>query len=341
MASKIIMLDEKNFLIIAPSWIGDLVISQSLLIQLKSEHPNCRIDVIARDELHPIISLMPEVNKIYPLNIEHGSFGFLKRLQLANRLKKNFYTTSFVLPNSYKSALIPWMAGIPKRIGYLREFRHILINKKYKYIKHSNTMANRYLKLADYEYTNQIKPQLNIKEEENQKVIKKFNINIEKKIIILCPDAEYGEAKKWPINKWIHLSKSFDKNEHDLYFLGKDKSIDIEIEKLCIQENIFSLINETTLSEVISLLNLSSLVISNDSGLMHVAASVNTNIIAIFGSTSPFYTPPLIDSHQGEIIYKQLDCSPCFKKTCPLGHLNCLNKISSEEVFESTRKYLL
>ena len=334
------MSSKEKFLIIAPSWIGDLIISQSLLKYLKKEYPNCQIDMIVRPELTNLAKMMPEVKNIYPLDIKHKEFGLIKRHILAKEIKKHLYSTSIILPNSFKSAIIPWLANIPIRIGYNRELRLFLLNKKYSLIKHKDSMVNRYLKLADGSYSNVIRPSLLINGDSSKLISRKYLINNSKKNIVLCPEAEYGSAKRWPINKWMQLANFYKEKDYNVYFLGKNKSLEIKYQNILKKDSIISLLGKTSLEEAAYILSIVDLVVTNDSGLMHITASVNTNLISIFGSSSPFYTPPLMKDQFGEVIYKALTCSPCFKRECPLQHLNCLNNISSEEILDKSSKYL-
>ena len=334
------MSSKEKFLIIAPSWIGDLIISQSLLKYLKKEYPNCQIDMIVRPELTNLVKMMPEVKNIYPLDIKHKEFGLIKRHILAKEIKKHLYSTSIILPNSFKSAIIPWLANIPVRIGYNRELRLFLLNKKYSLIKHKDSMVNRYLKLADGSYSNVIRPSLLINGDSSKLISRKYLINNSKKNIVLCPEAEYGSAKRWPINKWMQLANFYKEKDYNVYFLGKNKSLETKYQNILKKDSIISLLGKTSLEEAAYILSIVDLVVTNDSGLMHIAASVNTNLISIFGSSSPFYTPPLMKDQFGEVIYKALTCSPCFKRECPLQHLNCLNNISSEEILDKSSKYL-
>ena len=334
------MSSKEKFLIIAPSWIGDLIISQSLLKYLKKEYPNCQIDMIVRPELTNLAKMMPEVKNIYPLDIKHKEFGLIKRHILAKEIKKHLYSTSIILPNSFKSAIIPWLANIPVRIGYNRELRLFLLNKKYSLIKHKDSMVNRYLKLADGSYSDVIRPSLLINGDSSKLISRKYLINNSKKNIVLCPEAEYGSAKRWPINKWMQLANFYKEKDYNVYFLGKNKSLEIKYQNILKKDSIISLLGKTSLEEAAYILSIVDLVVTNDSGLMHIAASVNTNLISIFGSSSPFYTPPLMKDQFGEVIYKALTCSPCFKRECPLQHLNCLNNISSEEILDKSSKYL-
>jgi len=331
---------KEKFLIIAPSWIGDLIISQSLLKYLKKEYLNCQIDMIVKPELIKLAKMMPEVQNIYPLDIEHKELGLMKRHILAKQIKKHSYSTSIILPNSFKSAIIPWLANVPLRVGYNRELRLFLLNKKYSLIKHRDSMVNRYLKLADGFYSDSIRPSLLIDRDLSDLIGRKYLIKNSKKNIVLCPEAEYGSAKRWPADKWIQLANFYKEKDYNIYFLGKNKNLEIEYHGILKTDSVISLLGKTSLEEATYLLSLVNLVITNDSGLMHIAASVNTNLISIFGSSSPFYTPPLIKNQVGEVVYKALKCSPCFKRECPLQHLNCLNGISAEEILNKSTKYL-
>ncbi len=334
------MSKQQNILVVLPSWIGDTIMSQSLLFELKRINPDCNIDVIARTYIKELIELIPEINKKYFLDVNHGSFGLRDRLSLARILKANNYTIAYILSNSLKSAIVPWLSKIPSRVGYSTELRGMLLSNSFKYKKHERTMVERYLHLINKKYTTKIKPHLEVTQYHKNKAITKYKIDPTKKLIMLCPDAEFGAAKKWPLEHWIKLANLFTEKDFSVYFLGKDESINKHIEKSSYREKITSLIGKTSLLEVVYLLALGDLAISNDSGLMHIAGAVNSKIIAIYGSSSPFYTPPLISSDDGEVVYKGLSCSPCFKRECPLSHLNCLRSISSEEIFNISLNYL-
>jgi len=162
----------------------------------------------------------------------------------------------------------------------------------------------------------------------------------EMKLVSGAFNAEYGNAKKWPLNHWIDLANLYNSN-YNIIFLGKDISVNENIKERCKSNSVKSFIGKTNLNDVVNLLSIADLVVSNDSGLMHIAGAVNCKIIALYGSSSPFYTPPLISSDSGEVIYKNLDCSPCFERECPLKHLNCLREISAQEVFKVSLNYIL
>ena len=338
------MNDQKRFLIIAPSWIGDLLMSQSVYKSLKNKYYNCTIDVIAKPYLNDLLKLMPEVNNVYNLDTQHREFGLMKRYKIAKDLRKNYYTSAIVLTNTFKSAIIPWLARIPERIGYKKELRSFLLTKSLNFIKHDDNMVNRYLKLINSSFSENIRPSLEISTYQNHEIKKKFLLNNNAKNIFLCPEAEFGETKRWPQKKWMELAKYFKEYKCNVYFLGKDGLSANAYNSVIDETSIVSLIGKTNLKEVAFLFSYADLVISNDSGLMHLSASLGRNLISIFGSSSPFYTPPLMKYNSGEVLYKQLGCSPCFKRTCPLendNNLKCLNEISVEEVFNKSKPYLV
>ena len=228
-----------------------------------------------------------------------------------------------------KSSIIPFIAGIKHRISYLGEFRYGLVNKIIKKIDRKEGMANRYLNLINHRYKSEFRPNLTPKIIHNS-ILNKFDLK--KKYIVLCPDSEYGPAKKWPIKKWIDLANSIPKS-YQVVFVGLDSSITTAASKIG-SNNCINLIGKTSLNDAIIILSQSTCVVSNDSGLMHVAAALDRPIVGIYGSSSPEYT----SSHENDkkiIIYQNLSCSPCFKRTCPLQHMNCLNNISVDSVKES------
>ncbi|MBH44517.1 MAG: lipopolysaccharide heptosyltransferase II [Gammaproteobacteria bacterium] len=334
------MVANKNILIVAPAWIGDFIISQAVYKQLKNLNESCEIDLIIKGDLIPLAKMMPEIKNIYELTIPHGVLGLKKRIKLSQKLSNHKYNECFVLQNSFKSALIPWFLKIPIRVGYSTELRFLLLNRHYKLVKHQLSMVNRYLKLLDSQYSYNLKPQITIDSDCRIKTIKKFNLDNNKKNLFFCPDAEFGPAKRWPIEKWIELIAHLSIN-YPIYIVGKDPEMLKSFSSaFANHKNVHNLINRTSLQEVVNLLSCAAVVVSNDSGLMHIAASVNAKIISLFGSSSPDYTAPLIDDGDSKVIYKELSCSPCFERECPLKHLNCLNSITSENVIHEIDKIL-
>ena len=325
-------MSNKKILIIAPAWIGDLIISAAFIKALKNNKNNT-LDILINSNLISIANLIPGIRKVIPSETEHGRLSLLYRIKIGLSLRSEKYDESYILTNSYKSAIIPFVARIKKRISYLGEFRYGLINFIKKPIDRKLGMVNRYLNLIDQKYTGEVTPVLNIK---SKKELIDSKYKFDTKYIVLCPDAEYGSAKRWPTNKWLNLAIELSQL-YKIIIVGLDISIGDEFKPLE-SDKIINLIGKTNLVEVMNIIASSEGVVSNDSGLMHVSASLDRRIIALYGSSSPIYTPPLISKQKRNIIYKDLDCSPCFKRVCPLGHKKCLNDIKVDEVKESVTK---
>ena len=294
----------KKILIIAPAWIGDLIVSASFIKALNNNQNNS-IDILVNSNLSNIANVIPGIRKVISAETEHGRLSLIYRIKKGLSLRSEQYDECYILTNSYKSAIIPLIARIKKRISYLGEFRYGLINIIKQPIERNLGMVNRYLHLIDQKYSDKINPVFDIKTN-RQLIFNKFKFD--GKYIVFCPDAEYGPAKRWPTNKWLNLAKDLSQH-YSVIVVGLDISISHVFRPLE-SDKIINLIGKTNLVEVIEIIALSEGVISNDSGLMHVSASLDKKIIALYGSSSPTYTPPLISEEKREIIYKDLDCSP-------------------------------
>lgn len=333
------MNNQKKILIIAPSWIGDLVMSQALFRFLKQQDPNCSIDVLANKALHPVLEHMPEVDNYLIMPFAHGELKLFERFKLAKKLRKNFYTHAYVLPNSFKSALIPFWANIPQRTGWLGEFRYVLLNNVKPSVAKTSLFVERLVALG-IKSNEQLPsllplPQLHVSQEKLGVTLKRLKINLPKqKILALCPGAEYGITKRWPTAYFAKIAQVKKSEGWDVWIFGgpKDEVIAREIQ---VQSNnvCLDLTGKTNLGEAIEFLSLATVVITNDSGLMHVAAALNRPLVAIYGSSSPKFTPPLTD--KAKILSLNLSCSPCFKRKCPLKHMKCLNELQPELVLQS------
>ncbi|MEE9444053.1 MAG: lipopolysaccharide heptosyltransferase II [Cocleimonas sp.] len=324
-------------LIIGPSWVGDMIMAQSLFIKLKQQNPQGLIDVMAPAWSEPMLAAMPEINESIVMPIGHGEAGLKKRYQLGKALRTKQYDRAIIMPNSFKSALIPFWAKIPERIGFKGEMRFGLINKMHILDKSVLTMTvQRYVALAEEpskRAPSYPKPALKIDQADQTDTLEALQLDTEKPILALCPGAEYGPAKCWPAKYYADVANRAIEQGWDVWILGseKDQPTAQEIQTIVNRDNCISLTGKTSLHQVMVLLSLASHVISNDSGLMHVAAAVGTPVISVYGSSDPSYTPPL--SFNSQIAYLNLECSPCFKRECPLGHLDCLNKLTPDFVW--------
>lgn len=326
----------KRILIIGPSWVGDMVMAQSLFMTLKARNPGCQIDVLAPEWSFPLLDRMPEVAKGIAMPLMHGQFGLAKRIELGKKLQSEKYDQAILLPNSWKSALIPFFAKIPLRTGYVGEARWGLLNDARKLNKQLLTMTvQRFVALGlekgGKQLTDYPVPRLAIDTLKQQAVIEKFQITQTDNILALCPGAEYGPAKQWPAEHYAELARDKLAQGWSVFIFGSEKDREVAKQINQLSSNVcqdFS--GKTTLGEAVDLMSLAQVVVSNDSGLMHVAAALDKKVIAIYGSSDPGFTPPLNAS--AKIIDLNLDCSPCFKRECPLGHKHCLTKILPAQI---------
>lgn len=326
-----------RLLVVGPSWVGDMVMAQSLFMTLKARHPNATIGVVAPTWSQPILERMPEVDEVLPLAVGHGQFGLASRRELAGRLRGRF-DRAIVLPRSWKAALVPFMARIPERVGFLGEHRYGLLKERRKLDKQVlDQTVKRFVSLglpleeAAHGKFPLPKPRLQIDRDNlaNLRITHSLSSRV---AIGMMPGAEYGPAKQWPINYFHRLAKRLVEDGFEVRVLGgaKDRSAGDEI----VQDlpHAHNLCGKTQLADAVDLLADCRQVVTNDSGLMHVAAAVGVRIHALYGSSSPAYTPPLTDN--AVIHYLGLSCSPCFQRSCPLGHTNCLNQLSVDQVYQ-------
>jgi heptosyltransferase-2 len=330
----------KKILIIGPAWIGDMVMAQPLFMLLKAQDKECVIDVLAPDWSRPLLARMPEVHQSISLSIQHKQLGLYKRYQMAKSLYKEHYQQAIVLPNSFKSALIPYLARIPMRTGWLGEFRYGLLNDL-RYLNKDKypLMIERFLALGlkkEGVLTKPyLEPKLQVDQKTVQKALAKFELVMGKKAILaLCPGAEFGPAKRWPETHYAKVAEEFLRRGWQVWLFGSAKD-QVNTQKIMqlTKNQCVDLAGKTNLAEAIDLLSVVDKVVSNDSGLMHIANALGRPTVVIYGSSSPSFTPPL--NKDAQILKLDLACSPCFKRICPFGHLKCLNDLPAERVIEA------
>ncbi|EGG94330.1 ADP-heptose-lipooligosaccharide heptosyltransferase II [gamma proteobacterium IMCC1989] len=334
-----------KILIIGPSWVGDMVMAQSLFIRIKEQQPNAIIDVLAPSWSRPIIERMPEVNRAIDMPLGHGLFKIGMRRTLGHQLRKERYDQAIVLPNSWKSALIPWFANIPLRTGWKGEMRYGLLNDCRTLDKQALPfMVERFVALA-YPPRDTAKakiqhcpiPALQANAANIPALLTKFTLHQQQPILTLCPGAEFGSSKQWPAAHYAATAKAMIAQGYQVWIMGSpaDEDIALSIHQSLSegqQSHLIRLCGKTSLEEAIDLLSIADHVISNDSGLMHIASALNKPLVALYGSTSSAFTPPL--SKTAETLSIPVDCGPCFKRECPEKHHKCLQELYPEQVLK-------
>ncbi|MBX2810145.1 MAG: lipopolysaccharide heptosyltransferase II [Cellvibrionaceae bacterium] len=330
----------RRFLIIGPSWVGDMVMAQSLFIALKQQHPETDIDVLAPAWCKAIVDRMPEVKHTIDMPVGHGKLGWEMRKRIGMTLRNRNYTQAWVLPNSWKSALIPCFAQIPLRTGWRGEMRYGLLNDIRKLDKKKlPLMVQRFVHLAHPKNTLRLDyptPKLLIDDSAIPALLNKFSLTLDKPRLIFCPGAEFGSAKKWPPQYYSAVADKCTEQGWQIWIMGStaDKATgQAIIEQMQRPQKAVNLCGKTQLAEAVDLLSLADHVLSNDSGLMHIAAALEKPLTTIYGPTSPAFTPPL--STRAKLIQTDIACSPCFKRECPLEHHRCMTEITPEGVYLS------
>ncbi len=334
-----------NILIVGPAWVGDMVMAQCLFKLIKQNIPEATIDVLAPGWSLPLLARMPEVRKPIVMPIEHGVLNLKARYQLGVSLRQNQYTQAILLPNSFKSALIPWFARIPKRTGWRGEMRYVVLNDL-RYLDKARypLMIERFMALglapnAPLPSAYPI-PELHISKETQTKALEKHALHIGGTLILaLCPGAEFGYAKRWPEEHYADIANEKLNQGWAVWIFGSPKDREgAEKIRALTKGRAINLAGLTNLEEAVDLLALAHVVVSNDSGLMHIAAALKRPLIAVYGPTSAGFTPPL--HKKAKTLSLSLDCQPCFERTCPLQHQRCMRDLSPAMVLSAITELL-
>lgn len=336
-------------LIIGPSWVGDMLMSQSLYRHLKQQNPEREIDVLAPNWCRPVLARMPEVNQAIEMPVGHGSLQWGLRKEIGQQLSQTNYEQAFILPNSLKSALIPWFAGIPKRTGWRGEMRYGLLNDLRRLDKAAfPLMVQRYVALAQEKgmpamhKESILKPKLSIDHEQLSQTLNAFKLDTQQ-AIAFCPGAEFGPAKRWPDYHYADLAKALIADGHQIWLFGsqKDQEVCQQITQQLTdeeQKRCHNLAGATSLPQAIDLIAHCQAAVSNDSGLMHIAAAVETPLVALYGPTSPGFTPPLSD--KAEVIRLIEGFHKIRKGDGEQGYHQSMIDISPEMAYSALEKWL-
>ncbi len=325
-----------QILVVGPAWVGDMVMAQSLFMLIKAREPAAVIDVVGPPWSVPLVARMPEVRRGIALDVAHGALSLGRRRRLGRTLRGEGYTRAIVLPRSFKSALVPYFAGVARRTGHAAEWRRLLLNDVRRLDRTAlDQTVKRYLALGlpRGEALPPVPvPRLVIDEDNRAALLGRLGIG-GRPAVALMPGAAYGPAKQWPTAHFAELARELCRRGHEVWLLGAagERELAAQIRAMA-GEGVHDLCGRTTLVDTVDLLSATRAAVSNDSGLMHVAAAAGTHVVGLYGSSSPHRTPPL--GERTTIHWLALDCSPCFRRECPLGHLDCLRRIAPQDVLQ-------
>ena len=333
-----------KILIIGPNWVGDTVIAQSLVAKLKTNDPAAIVHLVAPPWTAPLGQRMEGVARTLEFAARHGRLEFRRRLDVGMAMRKERYNLAIVLPNSLKAAIAPFVAGIPLRRGYVGEWRYPLLNDVRSLDKGQLVRTvDRFVALAYDGQRNgfhSAAPVLRHDPEAADAAIRRLGLDLTMPVIAMCPGAEYGPSKQWPASHFAELARILAGRGFAVWLLGSGNDLPIATAIAEMAADVtprpVNLCGTTTLIEALDLLGKTSGVVSNDSGLMHVAAAIGRPVVALYGSTTPKETPPL--TGKARILEHVLPCRPCFERTCPLHHGDCLRLIHPQEVSAALRE---
>jgi heptosyltransferase-2 len=327
-----------RILVIAPSWVGDAVLAQPMFRRLHERHADLVLDILAPAWTHALFARMPEIASTIASPFGHGELALRRRYMLGRQLAVQRYAQAIVLPNSFKSALVPFFAGIPLRTGFIGEARWGLLNDARHLDKQAlPLMIERFAVLAAARNERLQRPlpaaRLEVGAAQRAATLGRLGLTPTRPVAVLCPGAEYGPSKRWPPEYFAELARKLADADYAVWLAGSAR--DLAIGEAIVQLSGRACINlcgKTTLAEAIDLISCAALVVSNDSGLMHIAAALDIPLVALFGSSSPAFTPPA--SPHATIVRLDLPCSPCFQRECPLGHFNCMLHLRPDQVWQ-------
>ena len=342
------MSEQPRSLVISPNWIGDAVMAQPLLRLLKQAHPERAIEVLAPPQVVPVWRRIREADHIMVTPFRHRALQLGERVRTARRLRQRGYEAAYVLPNTLKYALIPWLAGIPTRVGYKGEMRYGMVNVMHHDDLPPRSMVPFYAALAQepglVPPTGLQRPSLIVAGEETEAICRRLNVALDRPLVAFAPGAEFGIAKRWPPAHYGALAAEVVRTLPGVQVALLGSPNDRATCELVQQHagaaagSVLNLAGQTSLDEAIALVAQTAAVVSNDSGLLHIASALNRPVVALYGSTDPGYAPPL--SEVAKVISLRLECSPCRQRECPLGHHNCMEQMAPDLVWRELRPML-
>lgn len=340
-------------LLIGPAWVGDMIMAQVVPLILTQLHPDIEIHMAAPQSTLALAQRMPQIAQTHLIPFKHGGLDFWQRRAWSLQQKQQQFDRAIVLPNTWKSALLTYWSSIAVRTGWRGEYRYGLLNDcRQPQLTQYPLMVQRYAALA-YPASEPLpehlpKPSLQVNLVTQATLAAQYSYRPEQPLVVLCPGAEFGSAKRWPIEHFAELAQQMLAEGWQVWVMGshKEQLLAAQITQSLMSNKTADLMpppgyqdltGRTHLLEALDLLALADAVVSNDSGLLHMAAALNRPTVAIYGSSTSRFSPPLMAMERMQIIEQNLNCRPCFQRECPLVHLYCLRSISAQRVRDAVR----
>ncbi len=320
-----------------PNWIGDAVLSLPAIESLKKGFPDAEIWIAAKEWVKDLFSVNDGAAKIIPLPPLKDARAFIG---FSRELRERAFDLGILLTNSFSSALLFYLARIPQRWGYGRDGRRILLTKsvipketpdsvhQLKY--YLNLLSGLGLKTTSPEEIRRISPE---ESSDARQLLVAGGVDLARPLILFGPGAAYGPAKRWPASSFASLGNMLQSGKNaQIILIGSSDEDDLS-RKIAAEmdQRPMSFVGKTPLRELISLISLADLFVTNDTGPMHLANALHVPVVAIFGPTDPGRTGPFFQP--ARVLRKEVPCWPCLYRKCPYDH-RCMTRITPEEVFE-------
>jgi len=334
----------RRLLIRSTNWIGDAVMTTPAVRAIREAFPGARIAMLAKPWVVPVFEESLHVDDLLIFDAEGRHHGLAGVFRLARDLKSLDFDAAILLQNAFEAALITWLAGIPRRIGFDTDARRLLLTDPVRCTPAIKTMhqTGYYLRILRgigvaaedqrLHLTIGTRNRLGV-----EKILNDVNVSGREHLVGINPSATFGPAKQWFPDRFAELGDRLSEamNATVLIFGGPgDRALGRHIARM-MKNRAVDLSGRTTLGEAMALIDRCRVFVTNDSGLMHVAAALDTPLVAVFGSTNSATTSPY--SRRSRIVRVSIDCSPCMKPVCPLGHMNCMSGVSVDRVYQAVK----
>lgn len=328
----------KNIIVKMPNWIGDAVMAMPILEDLKKHYPEAKLSVFCLAHFAPLFDNNPYVDEVIGYEKPSGWIHRREHRDLIDKIRMGGYDLGILLTNSFSSAWWFYWAGVKERVGFKTQCRSWLLNKGVSYPKdlEKEHLVYTYKRLlgALGIPISKTQPKLYLGSEDKKftdSLLALYKIPQGAKIIGINPGAAYGSAKCWPPERFREVTQKFAEESQNYILYFGDNSSRLMIQEILdgIGGNVVDLAGKTTLRELIALIGRCSVLLTNDSGPMHIASALNVPLVALFGSTNDVKTGPY---HGEVVIHKHVKCSPCYKRVCPID-FRCMKRIESDEVY--------
>lgn len=334
----------KRLLIRSTNWIGDAIMTTPAVRAIRRNFPNARISMLAKPWVAPVFAHSPHVDEIIVFDAGGRHAGVFGTLRLAKDLRKGRYDAAILLQNAIEAAIIAFLAGIPRRIGFDTDGRRLLLTHPVHRTKAIKAIhqTGYYLKILEGAGMTAGRPtlELHLDPADTRRAAQmraEFGIAPGRPLIGLNPSATFGPAKQWFPERYAALGDLLNKELGALILIfggPSDRELGRTITGLMSAPAI-DLSGRTSLGEAMALIDRCTAFVTNDSGLMHVAAALGTPLVAVFGSTNWTTTSPFSDTSR--IVRVPIACSPCMQPVCPLGHMNCMRQVSVAMVADAVK----